>query len=276
VDSRIEVEARVANEAAETMDRETRELVERAESQIRQHFNDRLANYGIKVTPVEMTTTHERVVARLRVASDEQPGSHTPRPRALSDSLASVQLHESALTNSAVSLELDARRYTASELQAQINKKFPQLKQTTLTETQRATTFQFAAKDAVQFRIDEGRLEIALKLASVVVDGRTMRNFVVHAYYVPVVDGLEAELARDKSLGIEGRLSSADRARLHNVFNGVLPLDRRMPIVRLDDPNDPRLTGLMITQLVLEDGWLGLAVGPAGSQRVAERSRSLR
>jgi hypothetical protein len=274
--SRVEVEARVANEAAETMDRETRELVERAESQIRQHFNDRLANYGIKVTPVEMTTTHERVVARLRVASDEQPGSHTPRPRALSDSLASVQLHESALTNSAVSLELDARRYTASELQAQINKKFPQLKQTTLTETQRATTFQFAAKDAVQFRIDEGRLEIALKLASVVVDGRTMRNFVVHAYYVPVVDGLEAELARDKSLGIEGRLSSADRARLHNVFNGVLPLDRRMPIVRLDDPNDPRLTGLMITQLVLEDGWLGLAVGPAGSQRVAERSRSLR
>ena len=76
---------------------------------------------------------------------------------------------------------------------------------------------------------------------------------------------------RDKSLGIEGRLSSADRARLHNVFNGVLPPDRRMPIVRLDDPNDPRLSGLMITQLVLEDGWLGLAVGPAGSRRVAER-----
>ena len=194
----------------------------------------------------------------------------------MSDSLASVQIHETALTNSAVSLELDGRRYSALELQTLFNQKFPQLKQTTLTETQRATAFQFAAKDAVQFRIEDGRLEIALSLTNVEVDGRTMRNFVVHAFYVPVVDGLEAELVRDKALGIEGRLSSSDRARLHNVFNGVLPPERRMPIVRLDDPNDPRLSGLMITQLVLEDGWLGLAVGPAGSQRVAERSRSLR
>jgi hypothetical protein len=274
--SRVQVEARVAHEAAETMDRETREMVERAESQLRQHFNDRLANYGIKMTPVEMTTTHERVVARLRVASDEQPGSHTPRPRALSDSLASVQIHESALTNSAVSLELDGGRFTADELQAQFKAKFPSLKQAPLTDTQRATTFHFAEKDSVHFHLEDGRLEIALTLDSVVVDGRTMRNFIVHAFYVPVVTGLEAELVRDKSLGIEGRLSSSDRARLHNVFNGVLPPDRRMPIVRLDNPNDPRLAGLMITQLVLEDGWLGLAVGPADSQRVAERSRSLR
>jgi hypothetical protein len=274
--SRVQVEARVAHEAAETMDRETREMVERAESQLRQHFNDRLANYGIEVTPVEMTTTRERVVARLRVASDEQPGSHTPRPRALSDSLASVQIHESALTNSAVSLELDGRRFTADELQAQFKTKFPSLRQSPLTDTQRETTFHFAENDAVHFHLEDGRLEIALTLDSVVVDGRTMRKFIVHAFYVPVVNGLEAELVRDKSLGIEGRLSSSDRARLHNVFNGVLPPDRRMPIVRLDNPSDPRLAGLMITQLVLEDGWLGLAVGPADSQRVAERSRSLR
>jgi hypothetical protein len=60
------------------------------------------------------------------------------------------------------------------------------------------------------------------------------------------------------------------------VFNSVLPPERRIPIVRLDDPSDPRLAGLMITQLVLEDGWIGLAVGPATGERVAERSRSLR
>jgi hypothetical protein len=103
-----------------------------------------------------------------------------------------------------------------------------------------------------------------------------MRDFIVHAYYVPVVNGLEAELVRDGSLGIEGRLSSADRARLHNVFDSVLPPERRLPILRLDNPDDPRLEGLMITQLVLEDGWLGLAIGPADRERVAERSRSLR
>jgi hypothetical protein len=275
--SRIEVEKRVADEAVEVMDRETRELVERAESQVREHISARLTNYGVKVTPIEMTTTHERVVARLRVASDEQPGSHTPRPRALSDSMASLQIHETALTNAAVSLKLDGQRYTASELREHLGQKFPRLQQPAeLTDTQRSTTFEFAPRDAVQFRINDGRLEVALKLESVEVDGRTTRNFIVHAFYVPVVDGLQAELVRDKALGIEGRLSSSDRARLHNVFNGVLPPERRMPIVRLDDPNDPRLAGLMITQLVLEDGWLGLAVGPQGDQRVAERSRSLR
>jgi hypothetical protein len=32
----------------------------------------------------------------------------------------------------------------------------------------------------------------------------------------------------------------------------------------------------MITQLVLEDGWLGLSIGPAQTGRIAERQRSLR
>ena len=41
-------------------------------------------------------------------------------------------------------------------------------------------------------------------------------------------------------------------------------------------PVDKRFEGLMITQLVLEDGWAGLAVGPTAESRVAERSRSLK
>jgi hypothetical protein len=63
---------------------------------------------------------------------------------------------------------------------------------------------------------------------------------------------------------------------LHNVFNTVLAEDRRLPLVELENPHDPRLAGLMITQMVLEDGWLGMAVGPASGTRTAERSRSIR
>jgi hypothetical protein len=225
---------------------------------------------------VELTTTHERVVARLRVASEEQPGSHTPRPRALADSLASAQIHETALTNAAVSLELDGKRYTADELATLIQKKFPQAKTRTLDEERRNTVFQFAKQDAVQFHIENGQLELTISMASVELNGDRMRNFVVHAFYTPVVNGMEAELVRDGALGIEGRLGSGDRARLHNVFNSVLPPERKLPLVRLNDANDPRLGGLMITQLVLEDGWIGLAIGPGSGDRVAERSRSLR
>jgi hypothetical protein len=274
--AKMEIESKVAAEAANTLDQETKEAVERVEKQIRDRVTDRLAEYGVKVTPVELTTTHERVVARLRVASDEQAGSHTPRPRALSDSLASAQIHETALTNAAVSLELDGRRYSATELADLFYKKFPQAEERSIDEEHRRAVFQFTKRDAVKFHIENGRLEVTLSLASVELDGRRMRNFVVHAFYVPAVHGLEAELVRDGSLGVEGRLSSSDRARLHNVFNSVLPPERTIPMVRLDDTNDPRLAGLMITQLVMEDGWLGVAVGPAENARVAERSRSLR
>jgi hypothetical protein len=274
--AKMHVESKVAAEAKDTIDKETQETVARVERQIRERATDRLAKFGVKVTPVELTTTHKRLVARLRVAGDEQPGSHTPRPRALSDSLASVQVHETALTNAAVSLELDAKRFTAVELMEHMEKKFPHAQRPELDEEKRYTVFQFANQDAVQFRIEKGQLEVTLSLASVELDGRRMRNFVVHAFYTPSVNGLEAELVRDGSLGIEGRLSSGDRARLHNVFNSVLPPERKLPLVRLDEENDPRLAGLMITQLVLEDGWIGVSVGPASSDRVAERSRSLR
>jgi hypothetical protein len=274
--AKIDVESKVAAEAVNTIDRETKDAVERVEAQIRERVTERLAKYGVKVTPIELTTTHKRVVARLRVASDEQPGSHTPRPRALSDSLASAQIHETALTNAAISLELDGRRYTAEELAALFHRKFPRAAQPAVEDDQRDTVFQFAKEDAIRFHMEDGRLEVTLAMAAVEVDGRRMRNFMVHAFYKPTVNGLEAQLVRDGSLGIEGRLSSGERARLHNVFNAVLPADRAVPLVRLDEEGDDRLEGLMITQLVMEDGWLGLAVGPAAAERVAERSRSLR
>ena len=94
---RTEMESRVSSEASDSLDRETHEAMERARKNIYGRFTERFEQYGIKLTTIEMKSTPERLVARLRVASDEQLASHTPRPRALSDSLASLQLHETAL-----------------------------------------------------------------------------------------------------------------------------------------------------------------------------------
>jgi hypothetical protein len=138
------------------------------------------------------------------------------------------------------------------------------------------TLFHFADRDAVRFRVAEGKLEIILALIEVRFEGQQVRNFRVHAFYRPVTDGIEAELVRDGALGIEGRLRTADRARMHGVFNKVLSEDRSIPVIRLAESVDSRFADLMITQLVLEDGWLGLAVGPTYEGRTAERSRMLR
>jgi hypothetical protein len=273
--AQAQIESRVESQTGESIDEKTREAVDQVQRQMWDRFTREFDKVGVAVTPIEMKTTSERLVARLRVAGEGQPASHTPRPRALSDSLASVQLHETALTNAATTLELDGNRFTAPELQALVREKFAgSASRKAIARPE--TTFKFTASDAVQFRIDDGRLEVIVALAAVELDGRTMRDFAVHAFYRPAVEGLSAELVRDGGLGIEGRLSSADRARLHNVFNEVFSPERPLPVVRLADPADRRFEGLMITQLVLEDGWLGLAVGPASRERVAERWRSLR
>jgi len=185
-------------------------------------------------------------------------------------------VHESAITNAAVSLDLDGKRLTAQELQTLMREKFARTKQPAATVIDAKTVFAFAAEDAVRFRVADQKLELILALREVNFEGDVVRNFRVHAFYVPVINGLEAEFVRDGGLGIEGRIGTGDRARMHGVFNKVLDEDRKLPIVRLNDPSDKRLAGLMITQLVLEDGWIGLAIGPGYAERAAERTRMLR
>jgi len=273
---RTEMESRVSAEASDTLDRETHEAMERARQQLYARFTERFDEYGIKLSTVEMKSSPERLVARVRVAGDDQFGSHTPRPRALSDSLASVQVHETAMTNLAVTLGLDGQRLTGAELQQKIREQFPKMAASAPQEIRRDTVFQFAPKNAVQVRVKDGRLELAIAFDSVELDGGAISNVTVHAFYTPSIDGLTAELARDGVLGIEGQFSGRERARLHNIFQSVLPPERKLPIANLENQEGRHLDGLMITQLVLEDGWVGLAIGPESSNRVAERSRSLR
>jgi hypothetical protein len=273
---RTEMESRVSGEASDTLDRDTHDAMEQARKNLYARFTEHFDEYGIKLTTIEMKSSPERLVARVRVASDDQLGSHTPRPRALSDSLASLQIHETAMTNLAVTLGLDGQRLTGAELQNKIHEQFPKMAMKDPQEIRRDTVFQFAPKNSVQVHIKDGRLELAIAFDSVELDGDTMPNVIVHAFYTPSAEGLNADLARDGSLGIEGRFSSTERARLHNIFQTVLSPDRKLTIARLGDQTDLNLKGLMITQLVLEDGWVGLAIGPESTNRVAERSRSLK
>jgi hypothetical protein len=274
--ARSQMESRIQFEASEALDRQTHEAMEKARKNLYDRFTDRFDEYGIKLTTIEMKSTPERVVARVRVAGEDQPGSHTPRPRALSDSFASVQVHESAMNNLATTLGLDGKRYTGAELQATLRERFPKFAAKDAADARHDTVFQFVPQDAVQIHIADGKLQLRIAFESVELEGDVMPDVIVHATYAPAVDGMSANLGRDGALGIEGRFSSSERARLHNIFKTVLSPERQLPLVRITDPNDKTFEGLMITQLVLEDGWVGLAIGPESGNRVAERSRSLR
>jgi hypothetical protein len=203
-------------------------------------------------------------------------GSHTPRPRALSDSLASLQLHESALNNLAITFGLDGQRLTGEELQQKLRERFPNMPEHDPTEARRDAVFQFAPNNAVQFHIADGKFELRIAFDDIELEGDSMPDVILHATYVPSIEGLDAYLTRDGALGIEGQFGARERARLHNIFQTVLPADRKLALVHLNDDQQQQLKGLMITQLVMEDGWIGLAIGPDVENRMAERSRSLR
>jgi hypothetical protein len=274
--AQAEVECKVARRVERQLDDRTSSAVEKVERQYQDHVSGPLESGGVAVTPIELTTTAQRVIARLRVAGSDQLAGHTPRPRAPADSLASLQVHESALSNGAAIVGLDGKRLTARELQTLIREKLARSGEPAVAAVDEKTVFDFADDDAVRFRVADQRLELIVSMREVIHEGDTVRNFRVHVFYVPVIHGLEAEFVRDGALGIEGRIRAGERARMHNVFNKVFTEERRLPIVRLADANDTRLAGLMISQLVLEDGWIGLAVGPTYAERTAERTRMLR
>ena len=274
--AKAEIECKVAGRVEQQLDDRAGDAVNKVQNQMREHVTGPLESAGVELTAIELSTTAERVIARLRVAGADQLGGHTPRPRAPADSLASVQVHESALTNAAASLGLDGKRFNATELQAVMREKFARTNEPTETLVEADTVFDFAEQDAVRFRIADQQLELVLSMREVNHERNPVRNFRVHAFYAPVLNGLEAEFVRVGALGIEGRIGTGERARMHAVFNKVLTEERKLPIVRLNDPQDQRLAGLMITQLVLEDGWIGLAIGPGSPERTAELTRMLR
>ena len=116
--AKAEIECKVAGRVEQQLDDRAGDAVNKVQNQMREQVTGPLESAGVELNAIELSTTAQRVIARLRVAGTDQLGGHTPRPRAPADSLASVQVHESALTNAAASLGLDGKRFNATELQA--------------------------------------------------------------------------------------------------------------------------------------------------------------
>jgi hypothetical protein len=101
-----------------------------------------------------------------------------------------------------------------------------------------------------------------------------IKNFQIHVHFRPELDGLRVKLVRDGSLQFSGRrLKTGPRVVLHSVIGKLIDQNQEIPVLNDRVQQDPRLAGLMVTQLVLEDGWIGLALGPAHRNRTANRAR---
>lgn len=261
--ARAEIRRKIAARSMQQIDEQTEERLTGLSDRARARVWAPLTGLGLTPRPVQLATETERALARLRLADAGQLAAHTPRPQAPANSLASVQVHESAFNNVFEKLALDGREFTLPELQQYLAErlKLPEWKPAAADED---VWLQFAAHDPVRVRFNEGVVEIRIAFAEFVRGDNRWQDFTALVRYRPAAHGLRADLARDGIVElISPELNSRDRIQLQVIFNKVFTRSKPLAVLGERLAEDPRLAGLEATQFLAEEGWLGLALGSA-------------
>ncbi len=262
-DARVEVEYKVATRARDQLDAEIRPLLTESAQRFEKEQLATLKRLGMEITPLALSTTEERIVARVRLAGMEQLGAHTPRPRAPADSWFSMQLHQSALNNVLEKLDLGGRKFTMPELFAWLAEKLgrPQLnQQTDLPDDVQIT---FAKDNGVRLRCEDGRVEVVFAIAELTQGRHHWRDFTVRTHYRPEARNLDPRFVRDTTIFLDGKsLRGKPQVLLRTIFSKVLSPSRELSLLSEKITSDSRIKDLQVTQFVVEDGWIGLAYSP--------------
>ncbi len=267
-----QVKAKVVRQVKQRLDSGLDEKLSGFEESFRNKVLTPMKELAILAEPLDMHTTDHRAVMQLRLANSGQLAAHTLRPLAPSDSVLSLQLHETALNNAMMGLGLDGRRMTMLELFEYLSARFGQADATPPVDMPRRAVIEFASRDSARVRCDGDRLELVMSIAELAHRRDRIKNFQIHVHFRPVVKGLDVRLVREGTLQFSGRrLKTGPRVVLHSVMGKLMVKDQEIVLLGIDRLEEPRLKGLMVTQLVIEDGWIGLALGPAHPRRTAMR-----
>ena len=262
-----ELRRTIMTKVIEQVEKETDTQITDANERLKKHLLDPLRGLELEPTVAALQTTKDRMTIRLRLAGDDQLAANTPRPRAPSDSLASIQMHESALNNILARLELDGREFSQAELNQWVAKKLNRQFDQVDDNLREDVFLKFAPHDAVRARALEGRVELTLSLAELRAEGSRYRNFVVRVYYRPDDASTSGELARDGVVQLIGQgLGPKAQIALRGVFSKTFSKDRRFRLLPQRFAKEDQLSDVGITQMVIQDGWLGMGIGPVPRQ----------
>ncbi|MDB4778046.1 hypothetical protein OAG68_01160 [bacterium] len=220
----------------------------------------------LEPTPIEMRTTDERIVMRYRLSGRDQMAAHTARPRALANSLMSVQLHESVFNNLLDRIEISGRSFTAQELNDHLMTVFRSPQAAGSKEMDHDANFEFAPYDPMRIEFRGAQVEISLNLKKFRVGkGKTWKNLNVRVLFNPQVEGSKVVLVRDESgVRLNGaNLKFRDQVAVRTVFTALFRDHYEFNAMPEKFGKKFGETPLAISQLVLNDGWLGLSFDDA-------------
>ena len=259
-----EVRQKVARMARQRIDSEVETRVGELSGRLRERVLDPLEALRLDATIIGAETTQRRLTVRLRLAGQDQLGGHTPRPRAPSDSLASFQVHETAINNMLERLALEGRTFTLPDLSGYVAGQLNCAALWEIPPEHENVTITFARQDALGVRLQDGRVVLSLSIAKLSKSPRRWKDFKVFVFYRPRVSGRAAKLVRDGSIQLGGqRTSFGEQVALRGIFSKTFSRRRLWKLTPERLATDPKLADVSVTQFVIEDGWIGLALGPS-------------
>lgn len=266
----------IAEEADQAFDKQLQEKLTKAQVELQRRLIGPLEALNLNPMVVAMSTTEDRLLIRYRVANQAQMASNTARPRAPSDSLLSMQVHQSAVNNMIAQLGLSDRTWNLVELGEKMAGILGKTNWTPPEDLPRDVQIRFAPSRPVSVEMVDNQLILTLRISELSQGPNKIERFIVRSTYVPVADGLNAGLVRDGVVSIDGpRLAIRDRLPLRAIFAKVFVSRPQIPLISDSLVTDPRAVGLAVTQMEVRDGWMAIAIADSTSplaSEIAERS----
>jgi hypothetical protein len=262
--ARQEVEAKVASRASQRLDAEVNARLAKAEADIQRRILAPLQKLELTPSVIQLTTTEARMTARLRLASDDQAGAHTPRPLAMSDSLASLQIHETAINNALDRFQLAGRTFTLPELYEWIGGLLGRMRVELPEDLPENVSITFAEKDPLRVRSSDGRVELTLAVAELDEGRRVWHDFEITVFYRPHVEGLRLEFAREGAIELSGEAyKGRTEVVLRGIFAKVFSHRRKLTFDPTTDNPNPALATLAFSSALVDNGWISITVADA-------------
>lgn len=267
---RREVRERIASSAERRLDQEIHQRLNKLETNLDQLVVDPLHEIGMEPRLVELASTTDRLVLRGRLATPVQPAAFTARPQAVEGSLISLQLHQSVWNNLAEQLQLDGQRLALEEVVDRLATTFRLAKRSSELDLPRGVTIEFAQREPISCRFADGRMVVSIHIQQLDNGTRRWKDFTVRGYYQANPQGLNIELVRDGNIElVSDQLGFRDRVALRGIFTKLLTNSHTVHLFERRGADAPELQKLVVTQLHIDHGWLGLALGREAPAYVA-------
>jgi hypothetical protein len=256
---------------ASEMEQKLEDQIDAATDRLTSQLLGPLGRLQLDPMVTDMQTTDERLVARFRVAGDWQMAAFTPRPRAPGNSLASLQVHQSAINNMLERLVPRGESVSIRELMHRVTETFGRDDLVMPEDIPEDVTIQFASTRPITVEIEDNRIWITMRIVRLRrPDSVDLTHFIVRAAYQPRIDGIRASLVRDGHLRISGpRMSMRERLPARTIFNKIFLSNRELVMTAKALQEHPAADGLAISQMELRDGWIAMAVSAQGAPRIA-------